>query len=67
MKRPQHSGHPPWGKPLHRPVTPAAPATVWQGLTLRLTPGEKRFRMGELVAGEFTLPASLNLRDYRIQ
>ncbi len=54
-------------RPQHRPVTPAAPTTVWQGLTLKLTPKGKRFRMGELVAGEFALPASLNLRGYRVQ
>ena len=67
MKRPQHSGHPPWGKPLHLPATPAAQATVWQGLNLKLAPKGKRFRMGELVAGEFTLPAAIDLRNYRVQ
>ena len=67
MKPPPHSGHPPWGRQLHKPVAPTGTPSPWRDLELQLTPKGKRFRVGEYISGLFTLPAALNKEAYRVQ
>ncbi|CAH0999161.1 hypothetical protein LEM8419_00458 [Neolewinella maritima] len=66
MHRPHHSGHPPWGRKLHRPASLATSTSVWKGLRVSLTPKQgKRFRIGERIAGTVTFPPALNPTAYR--